>query len=464
MRVVLGGVSSGVGKTTLTAGLIAALRRRDLTVQPFKVGPDYIDSSYHTLAAARPCRNLDSWMLPPDRLAALFTQYARLADIAVIEGVMGVFDGLDYTQEIGSTAHVAKVTRTPLVLIVDASQMARSAGAVALGFKHYDPALPLAGFLVNNVGGPAHGEGVATAIEQATQLPVLGSLPHFAGLEIPERHLGLVPTAEPGRWRDFIQAAADHVARYVDLDRLLAVAQGAPPLPAGLPLAGLTPASGPAAGARPVVAVARDEAFSFIYEENLDLLRAAGAEIAFFSPLADPELPRGTQGVILCGGFPELYAERLAANGALGQALRSAHAQGMPIYAECGGLMTLTEAIVDLDGRAHRLFGLLPGRTVMTPTLSLGYRRAEAASDSWLLHRGEEVRGHEFHYSRWDNPRTDLAPAYRLLPLNGHGPTLPEGVCLGSLWASYVHLPFWAKPELAQRFVDCCAGWTAGAA
>ena len=468
MRIVVAGTHSGVGKTTITAGLIAACRRRGLAVQPFKVGPDYIDSTYHALAAGRPCRNLDGWMFSPDRLTALFNHYARLADMTVIEGVMGLFDGLDYEQEAGSTAQVAKLTRTPVVLILDAGQMARSAAAVALGFQRFDAQLPLAGFIINNVGGPSHGEGIAAAVERATGLPVFGSLPRSPGLEIPERHLGLVPTAEPGRWEQFIRAAAEHVQGHINLDRLLAVAQSAPPVPADRPVANLVaPAGLPEMFPKPVIAVARDEAFNFIYEDNLDLLRAASAEIAFFSPLQDRSLPAGTRGILLCGGFPELYAEKLAANTELRQGLQAAHVHGVPIYAECGGLMMLTEAIVDFQGRAYPMFGLLPGRSVMTRSLTMGYRLAQAANDSWLMRRGEEVRGHEFHYSEWENRPTGLPPAYALVPIDGRGEARPEGACLGSLWASYVHLPFWAKPELAQRFVRRCAagmpdaGWTA---
>lgn len=491
-RFVIAGTHSGVGKTTLTAGLIAALRQRGLTVQPFKTGPDYIDPTYHTLAAGRSCRNLDTWMVPPDRVRGLFAHASRDADVAMIEGVMGLYDGLDYEGEKGSTAQVAKLLNAPVVLVLDASKMARSAAALALGYQHFDPDLPLAGFILNRVGGESHGQGVATAIQRATDRPVLGWLPRDPALEIPERHLGLVPTAEPGRWRSFIEAAAGRVAHHLDLDRLLAIAQQAQPLNVPNPLAildnGQFSVARPArtggapsrlgcgirAGAgtdersqrsdrRPVIAVAQDEAFSFIYPDNLDLLRIAGAEVAFFSPLRDAALPPGTAGVILSGGFPEFYAGPLAANTAMQRALRQVHSRGMPIYAECGGLMYLTQAIIDLPHRgpfgrraAHPMVGLLPGRSVMSQQLTLGYRLAQAAGDSWLLSAGETVRGHEFHYSTWEDRPADLPPAYSLLPLNGQGDPQPEGVCLDNLRASYVHLHFWNKPELAARFVAAC--------
>jgi cobyrinic acid a,c-diamide synthase len=463
-RLVIAGTHSGVGKTTLSVGLIAALRQRGLSIQPFKTGPDYIDPTYHTLAAGRPCRSLDTWMVPPDRVRTLFAYAASAADVAIVEGVMGLYDGFAYEDEQGSTAQVAKLLDAPVVLVLDASGLARSAAAVALGYHKFDLDLPLDGFILNRVGGESHGQGVGMAIQRATGRPVLGWLPHDPALEIPERHLGLVPTAEPGRWHAYIQAAADYVTRHLDLDRLLTIAQEPQPLTVSNPAAILN--SGQRIVARsegerrgdghPVIAVARDEAFSFTYEDNLDLLQTAGAEIVFFSPLRDATLPAGTAGVILSGGFPELYAHQLAANESMRGALHQAYGRGVPIYAECGGLMYLTRSIVDPEGREHPMVGLLPGRSVMAGRLSLGYRLAQAVGDSWLLAGGEMVRGHEFHYSIWQDRPGDLAPAYRLLPPHGHGEPQPEGACLGNLWASYVHLHFWSKPELATRFVAAC--------
>jgi cobyrinic acid a,c-diamide synthase len=450
-RLVIAGTHSGVGKTTLTVGLIDALRRRGLTVQPFKVGPDYIDPSYHTLAAGRPCRNLDTWMLPPERVLSSFTGAAASADFSLIEGVMGLYDGSDYDAESGSTAEVAKLLEAPVILVLDAGKLARSAAAVALGYQRFDKDVPLAGFIVNRVAGASHGHGVAAAVEQATGLPVLGWLPREAQLQVSERHLGLIPTAEPGRWQEFSRAAGEAVARHLDLDRLLAVGQAA-----GLPGDGRPAACPTANGDRPVIAVARDESFHFTYEDNLDLLRGAGADVVFFSPLYDESLPNRTAGVLLSGGFPEVYAGKLAANRTLHAALRAAHQRGMPIYAECGGLMYLTEAIRDGEGTAHPMVGLLPGRCVMGGRLTLGYRVARSAGASWFLGTGESVHGHEFHYSTWEDRPEELPPAYFLLPRSGTGAAVPEGARVGSLWASYVHVHFGAKPELAERFVEAC--------
>ena len=452
-RLIIAGTHSGAGKTTLTVGISAALRRRGVRVQPFKVGPDYIDPTYHSLAAGRSARNLDTWMIPRERVPALFAGASREADIAIIEGVMGVYDGFDYDNEQGSTAEVAKLLRAPVVLVLDARSMARSAGAVALGFQTFDPQLPLAGFIINRLGSESHGRGVAGAVEKATGLPVFGWLPRQEDVHIPERHLGLVPTTEPGRWQSFVAAAADLVERYLDLDALLSTARSAPPYP----LPSLHLSLTPAANAHPIIAVAHDEAFSFTYPDNLDLLRAVGAHISFFSPLRDTALPPHTSGIILSGGFPEVYAAPLAANRAMHAALRQAHARGLPIYAECGGLMYLTEQIVDQEGGHFPMVGLVPGISRMSGRLTLGYCLAEAVADSWLLAAGEQVRGHEFHYSLWERTSDSLAPAYHLLPTRKtHPARRPEGAHAGNLWASYIHLHFWAKPELASRFVAAC--------
>jgi cobyrinic acid a,c-diamide synthase len=464
-RLVIAGTHSGVGKTTITAGLIAAWRARGLVVQPFKVGPDYIDPTYHSLAAGRACRNLDAWMIPPERIAELFAGQARESDVALIEGVMGLFDGSNFDDETGSTAHVARLLDAPVVLVIDAARLARSAAALATGYCEFDPEINVAGFIVNRVGSEKHGAGVARAIERATGKPVFGWIPRDARLTLAERHLGLIPTVEPGAWQEFTAAARDVVASHLDLERLLATAkeqEHAPAKSACQRVSSAHPKS-----ARPVIAVARDEAFHFTYEENLELLSEAGAELVFFSPLIDQELPANASGILLSGGFPEVYAERLAANAAMLDEIRQAHAAGLPIYAECGGLMYLTQAIVDADGRRHAMAGLLPGDSVMGARLTLGYRQATAAADGWLLAAGETLRGHEFHYSAWVDSLgggrpDDLPPAYDVLPADGQGEPRPEGACLGNLWASYLHVHFWSKPELANRLVDACRAAMSG--
>jgi cobyrinic acid a,c-diamide synthase len=461
-RLVIAGTQSGVGKTTLTVGIIAALRRRGLTVQPFKVGPDYIDPTYHSLAAGRPCRNLDTWLVPPERVRALFEHAASAANVAIIEGVMGLFDGAGYGDDAGSTAEVAKLLGAPVVVVMDAAKMARSVGAIAIGYQRFDDELLIRGFVLNRVAGDEHGRGAASAVTKATDLPVLGWVPRAEALQVPERHLGLVPTNEPGRWREFTDSAADAVTRHLNMDRLLDILRQDDG--GKMKDEKTTNSFGSSLFVKsstftqhPRIAVARDKAFQFLYEDNLDLLNAAGAEIVFFSPLRDTALPPGTSGVILSGGFPEIYAERLATNRALHAAVHAAHEHGLPIYAECGGLMYLTSAIIDGDGRRHEMVGLLPGHCEMSRELTMGYRQAQSAGRSWFLSDGEKVRGHEFHYSTWKDRPEDLAPAFLLLPRSGTGAARPEGARVGNLWASYVHLHFAAKPELAQRFIEACA-------
>ncbi|HMF15868.1 MAG TPA: cobyrinate a,c-diamide synthase, partial [Gemmataceae bacterium] len=296
--ILISGTHSSVGKTTITVGLIDALRRAGHVVQPFKVGPDYIDPTYHSLAAGRPCRNLDTWMMSPDQVHSLFAHASRGADVAVIEGVMGLYDGLGYDNETGSTAQIAKLLSCPVILVLDVARQARSAAALAMGYQKFDPDIAIAGIILNRVGSDGHGAGVARAITAATGIEVLGWLPRDGRLQIAERHLGLVPTMEPGRWAEFCAAAGEMVEKHLEL--AVRRAGGVSPL-----LAKHNQHNGNQQGAyaprspRPIIAVARDEAFHFTYEENQDLLRQAGAEIAFFSPLQDCKLPAETAGIIL---------------------------------------------------------------------------------------------------------------------------------------------------------------------
>ncbi len=449
-RLILAAPMSGSGKTTITTALIAAFSAREVRVASFKVGPDYIDPTYHTLAAGRACRNLDAWMLSPDQVRALFARGAQDADLALIEGVMGLFDGFSGRDDTGSTAHIARILDAPVLLVLDASAMARSAAAIVQGMRDFDPRVRVVGVLLNRVGGENHAQMVKEAIESEVGVPVVGYLARDDALHLPERHLGLIPTLEPGRWRAWLDAAREKIAATVNLDQVLELARAAPQL--------LSVGDDPFAfesKSRAVIAVARDAAFNFLYEDNLDLLRAAGGESAFFSPLHDRALPRGTQAIYLCGGFPEMYAAELAANVAMLDAIRAAFRAGMPIYAECGGLMYLTEEIVDAHAEraTHAMVGVLPGRSVMTGRLTLGYRTARSVSDSWLWRAGETIRGHEFHYSLWENRPSDLSPAYELLPSASQKETRWDGACIGNLFASYVHLHFLARPELATRIV-----------
>jgi cobyrinic acid a,c-diamide synthase len=449
--IVVAGTASGVGKTTVAVGLIAALARRGLAVQPFKVGPDYIDPTYHGLAAGRPSRNLDSWLVPPDVLRALFARATGGSDVAVIEGVMGLYDGKSGGGEAGSTAEAAKLLGAPVLLVVDAAKTARSAAAVALGFRELDSGVQIAGVILNRIASPTHYAAAAEPIEREAGLPVLGWLPRNADWQLEERYLGLVPTTERAVESRLVDRLADGVEAGVDLEALLDATSAPPQSASNVP--GLFP---PEPLRRKVrIAVARDEAFGFYYQDNLDLLSAWGAELVPFSPRRDERLPDRAAGLYIAGGFPELFAAELSANATLLAAVRQAAAQGMPLYAECGGLMYLCEGLVDAEGRRHPMAGAIPGWTSLRNTrLTVGYRTVRARRDSPLLGQGETVRGHEFHWSVSD-PRGDNAAAYDVVDSNGQ----TEGHARGNMLASYVHLHFGADLRLAPRFVEACERW-----
>ena len=440
-RVVIAGTSSGAGKTSVTCGVIGALRRRGLTVQGFKVGPDYIDPSYHALASGRPGRNLDAFLSGPGLIAPLTRHGARGADVAVVEGVMGLFDGASGRGELASTGHVAKLLRAPVVLVVDAAAMARSVAAVVHGYRTFDPDIDVAGVIFNKVGSDHHEELLRDAVAGLGP-PVLGALRRDPRVEAPERHLGLVPAGErEARTRATLAALADAAERDVDLDGIAALARRAPTL-TGEAWSPDAPDPTPAR-----IAIARGRAFCFYYRENLELLEAAGAELAPFDPLADAELPEGAGALLFAGGFPEAFGPELEANAPLRAAVAAFAASGRPVLAECGGLLYLCR---DLD--CHPMCGVLPASGRMTGRLHLGYREAEAATSTPWLDAGERVRGHEFHYSEVE-PGSG-APAWTL---RARGRDRPEGWVLGAVQASYLHVHWAAHPEPARRFVAAAA-------
>jgi cobyrinic acid a,c-diamide synthase len=456
-RIVIAGASSNVGKTTITAGLIAALRQRGLTVQPFKCGPDYVDPSYHERAAGRPCRNLDTWMLSDSQLLESFSRACQDADIAIVEGVMGLYDGSDWNDERGSTAQIAKLLNAPVLLVFDISGSARSAAAGVLGYKSFDPAVAIRGVVLNFAGSEGHASGCAGAIESATSLPMLGWLPREMQLTIPERHLGLVPGGEQVDSDALIAQMATAVVARFDVDGIVAVAQAAV---AGTPRIRQHTSSieQPKSGSgRPVIAVARDEAFCFYYPENLELLVEEGAKVEFFSPLRGERPSASAAAVYLGGGYPELHGQTLASNTDLWRALKDMHAADKPIYAECGGFMVLTEGLTDSAGHTWPMAGLLPGLTKMSGKLAaLGYRHATALRPNLLANPGESLRGHEFRYSTWerDTTATANAAAWEVKGTRGKAPDDGVGYVQGNLLASYLHVHFGQNRELAKRFVQ----------
>jgi cobyrinic acid a,c-diamide synthase len=447
---VIAGTQSGVGKTTVTLGLLSALRRRGLAVQPFKVGPDFIDPGHHSRAAGRVCRNLDGWMLSKDYNLANFRRHAGQAQVAVVEGVMGLFDGYDGLSEAGSTAQMAKWLGLPVLLVVDARALARSAAALVHGFASFDPELTLAGVVFNRIGGATHLHYLEQALSLLGEVKCLGGLPREAKLAIPERHLGLTTAEDHPLQEEYLGRLADLLEEHLDLEGLLAA----------LPRLEMPPVVSPEAAAPTVrLGVARDQAFCFYYPENLELLARFGAELLPFSPLTDRQLPENLHGVYLGGGYPELFAAPLAANDGLKQELAEQAAAGLPIYAECGGLMYLSQEIQDLEGRRHSMAGLLPLKVRMLKRLkTLGYREITLTAAGLLGPAGTQVRGHEFHYSEIAAETGDLPRLYHLTARQGAA-ALAEGYCRNHILASYVHLHFGSNPEVARHLVENCRAY-----
>jgi cobyrinic acid a,c-diamide synthase len=440
-RLVIAAPSSGSGKTTVATGLMAAFAERGLEVSPHKVGPDYIDPGYHALATGRPGRNLDAYICGPERVAPLFAHGARGADLAVVEGVMGLFDGATGFGELASTAHVAKLLRAPVVLVVDGSSQSRSVAALVHGFASWDPEVRLAGVILNKVGSERHEELMREALDHSG-VPVLGALRREQSVGTPSRHLGLVPVAE--RRQDAVEAVrrlAGQVRRSCDLDALLALARSAPWLPDSPwePEAEVTRAA-----RRPRIAVASGAAFTFSYAEHTELLEAAGAEVVPFDPLRDEGLPDGVGALVVGGGFPEVYTPELSANEPLRKAVADLAASGAPVAAECAGLLYLSRS---LDGRP--MCGVLDAEARMTERLTLGYREAVAVRDNVLAPVGTRVRGHEFHRTVCE-PGSGPNPAWGVV----HPRRLAEGFAEGNVHASYLHVHWAGAPLIAQRLVE----------
>jgi cobyrinic acid a,c-diamide synthase len=435
--------ASGSGKTSVTLGLMSALRQQGLRVAPFKVGPDYIDPSHHAMVCNRPSRNLDGWMCGQDWVLQSFARGCRGADLAIIEGVMGLFDGAAGDSEVGSSAEIARWLDARILLVVDARAQARSAAALVKGFVDFDPRLEFAGVVFNRVASRNHADLLREAVASTPGLPpVLGCLPRDEQLGLPERHLGLV-TADDLAASSTYRQLGQWVSEHLDLDSLLD---------------GLTEADTPelldlaetATAARVRLGVARDSAFCFYYPDNLELLEQAGAELVFFSPLAAAKLPPDLDGLYLGGGYPELNAGALASNSSLLGELKQAAEAGLPIYAECGGFMMLAESIA-----GQSMAGVFPGDARMLPRRkALGYRKVRLTCDSLLGPAGTVARGHEFHYSELELPES-VKCSYQLSDRRGRELSA-EGYCRGNVLGSYVHLHFGSNPQLAENFVRFC--------
>ncbi|WP_397349471.1 cobyrinate a,c-diamide synthase [Paenibacillus xylanexedens] len=487
-RLIIAGTGSGAGKTTVTLGLMKALAERGLRVQGFKCGPDYIDPTYHTAVTGRASRNLDAWMTSPEYVRHTFVQAADGQDISIIEGVMGLYDGKDPLSNTGSTAEIAMVTQTPVILVVDVRSMARSAAAIVLGFQQLEPELNIAGVIVNRCGSAGHYQIVKKAIEQMCGIPVVGWLKREDDMSIPERHLGLVPAIERGELDPLFQRVADVLSEGTDLDLLLKIAGAAPPLESNDNISELEQLQVPEQQqqnqqnkeveqehqdhrghqehqehrehqddqdhqARPVIAIARDAAFNFYYPDNLELLEDAGAKLTYFSPIAGEGIPADADSIYLGGGFPEEFAEAIATNKLFLEGLRQAARQHMPVFAECGGYMVLAETLTDRQGVTFNMAGIVPAHVQMqTKRAALGYREASAVQDSFLLEKGDTLRGHEFHYSTMTYHDSDTIPyAYETKGMRG---LKPEGYNSGHILAGYTHVHLGSNPAVANRWVE----------
>jgi cobyrinic acid a,c-diamide synthase len=440
---VIAAPASGAGKTTLSLALMALFRQRGVKVQPFKCGPDFIDPGHHARLCGRAARNLDGWMLDARTNRRIFDTAAQKADISIVEGVMGLFDGATGRSSVASTAEIANLLNLPVILVVDASSMARSAAALVLGFETFDPKLKIAGVIFNKVGGEAHTRLLREAVHESCSSMLLGCFPRNEKIRIPERYLGLRTAEENFLTEEAISMLGDMAARNIDVEGLLAS------------LPEIRPTSNGEISQVPCevrIGVARDRAFCFYYEDNLDALRAWGAEIVEFSPLKDRRLPPRLDALYVGGGYPELYAGELSDNRPMLEAIRTFGEDGGPVYGECGGLMLLGKEIVDRDGRSFPMTGLLPLRVEMTERLvKFGYAEVRLTTKSLWGQAGALARGHSFHCSKISEAGTtgrNYCVRYSLSNLEEE-----EGFRRKNVLASYIHLHFLSNRDISASIV-----------
>lgn len=446
-RLVIAGTGSSVGKTTFTIGLMAALQKKGYTVQGFKCGPDYIDPSYHTAVTGRHSRNLDSWMFEQQTVREIVARASAGADISIIEGVMGFFDGKDPLENTGSTAEISMITESPVVLIVNCSSMARSAAAIVKGFQTLASGPNIVAVIANQVGSVGHFEMVKAAIEQECDVPVVGYLKREQDIDIPSRHLGLIPAIERGELNSFFDKLAALISETVDVDHLYELAKTTEIINEASSLFAKRADKGV------TIAVAKDAAFNFYYQENLELLTAYGAKLVYFSPLNGEEVPAEADGLYLGGGFPEEFASELASNELSKVSIRAAITSGMPTLAECGGFMYLTESIVTTEGTVYPMVGLIPGKVKMqTKLAALGYREIFGTKDNFLIDHDQQAKGHEFHYSTFEGSE-DVPYAYEI---KGRFGKKSEGYLHDKLVAGYTHFHFASNPQLVERWIGAC--------
>lgn len=443
-----------MGKTTLTMGILQALSR-SMKVQSFKVGPDYIDPAFHSFITGNPCRNLDSWMLDEKTLRYLFMESGQLADFCLVEGVMGLYDGKGSKGDLASTAHLARILNLPVVLVIDGGGMSASAAAMVLGYKNYDPRVNLCGVIANNIGGEKHYQLIKEAVERDTGTKMVGYLPRADSLVLPSRHLGLVPSCETKGLREILEKLGDMVRRTIDLESLTALAKSYSPGFAQ------TSISLPEGKENVTLAVAKDRAFNFYYQDGLDLLEKMGARLSFFSPLEDASLPDGIDGMLLGGGFPEVFASELEDNLSLRTEIGAKIDDGLPVYGECGGLMYLSQGIVNEEGSLKKMVGAFQGKVRLTKRLQrFGYVDVELQSDNVLGMKGTSYRAHEFHYSVLeDGTENDFSLLVRKGKNGDASASWECGIKKKQMLASYPHLHFYSNVALADHFLGQCRGY-----
>lgn len=432
---------------------MASLKRREFKVAPFKVGPDFIDPGYHKQICGSISRNLDGWMLSREYNIKTFARHAKKSDIAIVEGVMGLYDGYDGRSESGSTAQMAKLLKLPVLLVVDAASMARSAAAIVLGFERFDPDVNFLGVIFNRTGSPRHLQYLKDALYDISTIPCLGGFTRNSELTIKERHLGLVINEENHLSDDYIQALADSIDASIDMDLLLSHL-------CETEIQEKATLRHEKDNNRPLIGIARDEAFCFYYQDNLDLLEKYGARLVYFSPLKDKHLPDGLDGLYIGGGYPELHAEKISGNITIKKEIYEHAQNGLPVYAECGGLVYLSSLFENDKNISYPMVGLFPFNIRLLPRIkSLGYREIKLASLCILGSPGDIIRGHEFHYSELSQQDEYNDMAYQIINLKGEE-LQKEGFIFKNTLMSYIHLHFGSNIKVAENFVNFCYDWS----
>ncbi|HYA32687.1 MAG TPA: Ni-sirohydrochlorin a,c-diamide synthase [Candidatus Bathyarchaeia archaeon] len=457
-RVLIAADRSSAGKTTISVGLMSILSKDGQAVQPFKVGLDYIDPSYHSDVTGRFSRNLDGYLMSKQAVVEIFSHASRGADIAIIEGVRGLYEGLESTSDVGSTAQIAKILRAPVILVIDARSITRSTAAIVQGYRSFDPRVHIEGVILNNIGSAKHATKAKEAIEHYTGVDVIGQIPRDDSMRLGMRHLGLVPAPE-GLVRDQalrrqLENIEDSIRDHVDVEKVLEIARGAGPLPQVAPKAFVPPADGQTMHKAKVrVGVAFDETFNFYYHDLFDLFFLNAVDVAFFSPLHDRELP-DVHGIYLGGGYPELFAHELERNRSMLSSLASSAQEGVPIFAECGGLMYLTESLENA-GKTTKMVGVVPAKTNMIHKRVIGYVEGTTVRDTIIGQKGTRFRGHEFHYSELTDLSSKLDFAFKLQKGTGISEGR-DGIQVQKTLASYCHVHPLSYPGLATAFIRSC--------